>query len=149
MLLGVAAVHAEEVGGEKRRLVAAGARPHLQDGALLVGRILGQEVHPQVLLEIGQARFQPGELLARHRCQLLVGGGIGQQRLELTALGLRLAQRLDGGHDRVELGELPGQLHAGCLRNALVELGLDALPALNELVELLGGYGSHRLGRGG
>src|SRR5262249_9258221 len=36
VLLGIAAVHAEQVGGEQCRLVAPGAGAHLQDGALLV-----------------------------------------------------------------------------------------------------------------
>ena len=43
MLGGIALVHAEQVGGEQRRLVAAGAGADFQDGVLLVGRVLGQQ----------------------------------------------------------------------------------------------------------
>ena len=48
--LGVAAVHAEQVGGEQGGLVAAGAGAHLEDGALVVGGVLRQQMHAQLLL---------------------------------------------------------------------------------------------------
>ena len=40
--LGVAAVHAEQVGCEKRRLVATRPGPHLDNDALVVGLVLRQ-----------------------------------------------------------------------------------------------------------
>ena len=40
---GIALVHAEQVAGEQRRLVAAGAGADFEDGVLLVGRVLGQQ----------------------------------------------------------------------------------------------------------
>ena len=143
MLLGIAAVHAEEVGRKQRRLVAAGTGAHLEDGALLVGGVLGQEMDAQFLLEVGHALLEAGELLLRQLRKVLVGGGIGDERSKVVTLGLGLAQGLNGGDDRVELGELLRQLNAGRLVDALAQLGLDRLPALNELVELLGRYGGH------
>ena len=61
-LLGVSAIHAEEVGGEQRRLVAACAGPHFQDRALLVGGVLREKMHAQLLQEappavVGLAEF--------------------------------------------------------------------------------------------
>ena len=44
---------------------------------------------------------------------------------------------------RVEFGELLRQLHIVRLVDALAQLGLQVLPALQQLVELLGGYGGH------
>ena len=44
---------------------------------------------------------------------------------QIGPLGLGLAQVLDGAHDRIELGELLGQLDVGRLVDALVQLGLD------------------------
>src|SRR5262252_2887494 len=75
----VAAVHAKEIGRKQRGLIAAGAGPHLQDGALLVGRILWQEMHAQLLLERGHARLECGELLSGHRRQLRVRRRIGEE----------------------------------------------------------------------
>ena len=41
--LGVFGVHAEQIAGEQSRFVAARARPDFEDGAALVGGVLGQE----------------------------------------------------------------------------------------------------------
>ena len=76
MLLGVAAVHAEQVGGEQGRLVAAGAGAHLEDGALFVGCILGQEVHAQLLLQLRQTGIDLAELLLRQLPEVLCRRGI-------------------------------------------------------------------------
>ena len=104
-------------------------------------------MHPQLLLEVGHALLETGSLFVRQRGEVLVGRRIVNQRRKVVALGLGLAQGLDGGNDRVELGEFLRQLNAGRLVDALVQLGLDRLPALNELVELLGRYGGHLPGR--
>ena len=58
VLGGVALVHAEQVGGEQRRLLAAGAGADFEDGVLLVGRVLGQQHALHGLLELGQALLE-------------------------------------------------------------------------------------------
>jgi hypothetical protein len=65
LALGVARVHAEQVAGEQRRLVAAGAGAHLEEQVAVVVRVARQ----QRLLQLGL------ELLHRARAllQLLVG----------------------------------------------------------------------------
>ena len=50
--LGVAGVHAEEVGREERGLVAAGAGADLEDRVLLVVRVLGDEQQPDLRFEL-------------------------------------------------------------------------------------------------
>ena len=99
VLIGVAAVHAKQVGGEQCGLVTARAGPDLENGAALVGGILRQQVHPQLLCSspggrsTGRARpapAPPGPCRSRGRPQLL----------ELAPLGFGLAQledRLDDG----------------------------------------------------
>ena len=106
-LLGIAAVHAEEVGREQRGLVAAGAGAHLQDGALLVGRVLGQEVATQVLFELGHAPFEPPALPSPAPQGPLSAVGSSISAARSRPLGLGLAQRLDGGNHRIELGKTP------------------------------------------
>ena len=49
--LGVARVHAEEVGGEERGLVAARAGAYLDDDVLLVARVRRQQSAPDVLFQ--------------------------------------------------------------------------------------------------
>src|SRR5690606_21207765 len=48
--LGVSAVHAEEIAGEERGLVAAGAGPNLEEEIRVVVRILRHEVHRKLAL---------------------------------------------------------------------------------------------------
>src|SRR5215468_3709855 len=147
--LRVAAVHAKEVGREQRGLVTPGAGPHLQDGALFIGRILGQQLHAQLVLELAHARLERGQLLLRHRRQLRVCRRVGEELGEVGALGLGLAQILDGGNERVELGKLFGKLHVTRLVQAAAQLRLDGGPALDQLLEFLGGDGTHEQGYGG
>ena len=139
MQLGVAAVHAEQVGGEQRRLVAAGAGAHLQDGAALVGGVLRQQLDLELLLELLAARLERLEIGARHGDHLLVGGGVVDQRLEVGLLLVGGAQRLDRRHQRIERGELLGQLGVGRLIDAGIELRLDRVPAADHLLELVFG----------
>ena len=53
---GVALVHAEEVAGEERRLVAAGAGAHFEDGAAVVGRVARHEQHAKLVAQRLDAR---------------------------------------------------------------------------------------------
>ena len=94
MLFGVAAVHAEQIGGEQGRFVAAGAGAHFEDGALLVGCILGQQVHAQLLLHLRQAGIDLVELLLGQILEVLVGGGVVHELHEIAPLAFELAQLL-------------------------------------------------------
>ena len=56
--LGVALVHPEELRREERRLLAARARPDLEEDVAGVVRVLRQQEHLELLLDLGQARRQ-------------------------------------------------------------------------------------------
>ena len=58
LLGGVALVHAEQIAGEQRRLVAAGAGADFEDDVALVHRVLGEEREPQLLFERRAPRFE-------------------------------------------------------------------------------------------
>src|SRR3990172_3649493 len=60
LALGVLRVHAREVGGEQRGLVAARARPDLDEDVLVVVRVAREQETLELLLEL---RLAPGELL--------------------------------------------------------------------------------------
>src|SRR4051812_38624724 len=72
LLRGIALVHAEQVTGEQRSLIAASAGADFEDDVALVHRILGQERKPDVLLERDQARFERRFLARRQRAHLWV-----------------------------------------------------------------------------
>jgi len=101
--LGEHAVHPEELGGEQRRLVAAGAGADFEDDVLLVVRILGDQQN----LELRQERLPPRD----ERLQLLFGElahvrvAGGRQLFGLRDVaddGLVLAEPFD---ERLDLGQ--------------------------------------------
>ena len=98
LALGVALVHAEQVGGEQRGLVAAGAAADLDDRVLLVGGVARQEGDLQLLLEPREQRREPLLLLAPELALLLVA------RAQQVA---RVVQRLP------RVAEAPSQLDDG------------------------------------
>ncbi len=143
MPVGVALVHAEQVAGEQRRLLAAGAGAEFEDGVLLVGLVLRQELHfqlPLELLDLGTERFQLG---FRERGHFPVGGGIVDQLLQIVALMRGAPELGDGGDDRVELGELARETHIALLIGAGGKGALHRLPTVDELVEFIGGNRRH------
>ena len=64
--LGIALVHAKQVAGEQRRLVAAGAGADLEHRRALVGGVARKQLQREVALGLGQRRLILGQLLGRH-----------------------------------------------------------------------------------
>ena len=127
LLGGVALVHAEQVAGEQRGLVAAGAGADFEDDVALVHRVLGQQREPDLLLQRGSALLRaPASRLAAMRAHLGVGRGIGEQRFEPGDLGGDVAIGLDGLDDGPKLGEFARQLHVGFRRQRAGKLVLHA-----------------------
>ena len=118
MLVGVALIHAEEIAGEERRLLAAGAGAHLEDRALLVGGILGQQLHLELVLELLDLLVEGTDLFFGERRHVLFRGRIVDQLLQALALAKSRAERVDGGDNRIELGELPREAHIAFLVGA-------------------------------
>ncbi len=105
----VALVHAEQVPGEERRLLAAGAGADLEDGALLVRRVPRQQQHPQPLLQRRQPFRQLRPLGLGQLAHLGVAAAVPHQGREIPLLELSRAERLDPGDDRLQLRQLPAQ----------------------------------------
>ena len=101
--LGELAVHAEQLGREQRRFVAAGAGANLEHHVLFVVRILG---HQQLLELANQHLAAPDQRLELLLRQLLHVGVRGAGQLlglgDVARDGLVLAEALD---DRLDLGE--------------------------------------------
>ena len=108
--LRIARVHAEQVAGEDRRLVAAGAGAHFQVDVAFVARVLGDQVREQFGVELlqpcaGRGDFLLGQFaqfrVAAHRLGggqiapgLLLGGQRRGDRLQLRELARELAERV-------------------------------------------------------
>ena len=108
--LGVALVHAKQIGGEQAGLLAPRAGPHLKDGVAFVGVVLGQQENLDAALEIGQLLRQLGSLRLGQGPHFVIDIGIADQVYQAVDLGLGAAQVLDRPHDRRQLGVLLRQV---------------------------------------
>ena len=141
----VALIHAEEVAGEKRRLVSAGAGANFEDGVLFVSRILRQHQYLDFLLQ----RLHPflhrrpvgfGEL-----AHLLVERAVGQHRLEVGKLTFRRQQFSHLADDVLQFGIFGGELHIGVGLGPGRHLRLEHLEALDDLVHPVARQFDHSL----
>ena len=111
LALGVARVHAVEVAGEQRGLVAAGAAADLEDRVLAVVRILRQQQDLDLLL--GSAALASSSCASSSRAivaQLGVGLGVGHL-LGLREIPSELLVALPRRDQRLELRVLARELH--------------------------------------
>ena len=136
VMIGVAAVHAKQVGGEQCGLVTTRAGPDLENGAALVGGILRQQQQLQLMRERPDAGSQLVSLGARQLRHFPVGPCCIDELVDLVQLALRPPQRVDRADHWIELGKLLRKLDESRLARAPVELGLDGFPALDQTVEL-------------
>ncbi|MGY4341489.1 hypothetical protein ACVWW3_006395 [Bradyrhizobium sp. LM2.9] len=104
-------VHPEQIAGEQRGLVAAGAGADFQHHVAVVHGVLGQQSEADILDQVLDLWRQLTALGFRHAAHLGIGRGIGDQCLGVGEL-------LDGrtiGLDRFdqwrELGEFTRDLH--------------------------------------
>ena len=147
MPVGIALIHAKEVAGEQGRLLAACAGAHFEDCALLIRGVLRQELHFQLPLELFDLRIERTKLLLGKAPHLGVGRRVVDELLQIRPFAHRLAQRVDGGNDRIELGEFAREAHIAFLVGAGRERALHRLPTGDELVEFIGWNGGHSLRR--
>ena len=111
LLLGKALVHAQQVAGEQRRLVAAGAGADFEHRGALVGGVARQQLDRQRALGLGQLLADFLGLMRRQLLELGLGGGVGGeagQHLQLGAQPAHLARRRG---DRLDLRIFLGQAH--------------------------------------
>ena len=136
VLLGEARVHAENLGGEERSLVAASAGADFEDDVLLVVGILGEEQDLQFFFESLPARLERGDFFLGHGAQVCIVAG-----KELAGIIEALADLLEFAepfYGRFDFAKLLGDFLI-----ALVvvedlgqsELGLEVAVALLHLFE--------------
>ncbi len=127
----VALVHAKEIAREQRRLIAAGAGADFEDGALLVGGVLGNQQTADGLGQLLDAAVENLGLLARDRRHL----GIAHQRVEAAALVLRRLQFADRQIHRLEFCALAAEPYQRLAVDRLRELAVDRLDPLDQGID--------------
>ena len=140
---GVALVHAEQVAGKQRRLVAAGAGADFEDGVLLVGRVLGQEQYLDVLPERLDALFDAGQVGLGQRPHLGVGALVGEHRFEVGAFAFRPEQLPDPRRNILKLGIFGRELDIGLRIRPGRHLRFEHVETLDELVHPVAGQADH------
>ncbi len=101
LAFGIARVHAEQVAGEDRRLVAAGAGAHFQEQVAVVARIARHQQQCQVMVQLLQAFLRGGDFLLGQLAQVRVGA----HRFGGGQVGQRPRFVVQRGGDRLQLGE--------------------------------------------
>ena len=86
---GIALIHAEQVAGEQRRFVAAGAGADFEDGVLVVGLVLRQQQQLDVALQRCDALLQLRQLGLGQRPHLGIGRPVGEHRFEVGDFAFR------------------------------------------------------------
>ena len=118
LLGGIALVHAEQVAGEQRRLVAAGAGADFEDDVALVHRVLGDEREAHLLLQRRRAAPRaPGFSASAIERISAIGRRIGDQARRARRARLRRAIGLHRLDHRRELGEFARQLDVSLRRH--------------------------------
>ena len=110
---GVTLIHAEQIAGEQRRLVAAGAGADFENDIALIHRVLGQQREPQFLLERRAPCFKFGLFGFGDRAHLGVGRRVRDQAGHAVEFVLRRAKGIDRIDHRRQLGEFARQLDEG------------------------------------
>ena len=105
---GITGVHAEEVGGEQGRFLTAGTGADFKDGVLFVQRVLGQQQHLDLVLQLGQFGFGGGDLFLRHGLDVRIA--VVQELLVLFQFLREAAMTAEQFHHvaqvRMRLGQL-------------------------------------------
>src|SRR5690606_27598293 len=102
LLLGVTRIHAEQVAGEDRRLVAAGAGAHFQEHVAAVVGVARQQHALQAVLEGFQLGARLLDLFLGHGAQLRIT--VLEHFAGAFEVGLHLAEIAVGEDDRLHLG---------------------------------------------
>ena len=140
--LGVAQVHPEQLAREQRGLIAAGAGPDLHDHVAVVVRVARQQEDLELVDEPRLVGAQAGDLLGRHRLELLVAvAGVPQ----LARAGELLAGRLErrGTRPRPARGGRARGRGGGCASGSVEVSGMRELRL--EVVVLAGDLGQSRV----
>ena len=148
LALGVARVHAEQVAGEDRGFVAAGAGAHFQIHAAVVAGVLRHQLRHQLGVEFRQPGLSGVDLFFGQFRQLRVAA----HRLGGGQIGARLAFGGQAGGDRFELRALAHQpaIARGVVhRRRIGEQAFDFLAALGQRFQLTAQGRRHCGGRCG
>ena len=140
--MGITGVHPRQVGGEERRLVAAGAGADLDDHVFVVAGVAGEHAHADLFAELIERMPALKQFLLRELPHLRVGRSVAE---EAFGVGDRTFRRPHAARQLVDLLELgmlarhirvPRAVTQGLRVGELgVELLVGALDLFDEVVE--------------
>ena len=137
---GVALVHAEQVAGEQRRLVAARAGADFEDDAVLVGGVLGQQREADRAVRVasmrlcGVCRVPPR---ASARISASVAGSASMASTPASS-AVAAAPGADGLHDGLEFRQFARQRDEFRAGRAACQSRGDFVVAAQDEIELVG-----------
>ena len=139
----IALIHAEQVTGEKRRLIAAGPGADFEYSAFLVGCVLGQQRDQQVPFQPLDLLFDFRQFKACKLAHLAIGAGIVEQcpQPREFLLGLEITCYL--GDDGLQFRIFAGQLDIDIRRRTFRHACLDLRQTAFELLHLFKGKLGH------
>ena len=101
--LGETLVHAQQIAGEERGFVAAGAGADFEHRGALIGRIAGQQLQRERALRLRQL---VADVLGLGRCHFLelgLGRRVGDHAVQDVQLGAEATNLAGGGGNRLDL----------------------------------------------
>ena len=135
-------VHAEEIAGEERGLVAAGAGAQFEDRAALVGHVARKQGDADIVLEFLNSRSRLVALGLGKLAHLVIDGRIREHGCYALGLRLRAAPVADQVDEARELRQFLRQLREFSPRGARCKAGRDFLvAALDEIKLVVGQHG--------
>ena len=144
MLIGVALIHAEEIAGENRRFVAAGAGADFENDVAVVHGVLGQKRGADLLPQRQAFGFQRRPFGIGDGAHLGLGRTVLDQAVEIGEFGRDSTIGLHTIRHRAELGKFAREPHVGFRRQRLGELRFDRGMARKQRIEL--GFRQHGSG---
>ena len=135
MNLGVVGVHPEEIPREECGLVAAGSGANLENGALFIRCIPGQQHQLQMPRGLVDARTGSAALFLREITHLAIRGRVGKKGLDTLEFGPGGPIIVDRGDDRSEFGQLTRQRDEGLGIRSCGEGGRQNRMAIDDGVE--------------
>ena len=106
LALGIARIHAEQVAGKDRRLVAAGAGTDFEEHVAPILRIFRQQHALQAAFQLLQLHAGTGDFLFSHLAQIRIA--VLEQRLGAFEVTLHLAEVAVGEDHRLDFGVFLG-----------------------------------------
>src|SRR5262249_565949 len=133
----IALLHPEQIAGEERGLIAAGAGADFQDHVAFVHRILRDECELDLPLECRPFLLELRPFCGGHRAHFGIGGRVSDESVEAVDLRNNAAIALHRLDDGSEFGKFAREFNVGIRRHWACKLTFDRPVPSKECVQFL------------